>query len=276
MSDHGDTKETSLRKASSASTLARMRIRDVSITYQSPQGQVPAVSNFSLDIHEGEFVSLVGPSGCGKSTLLHAVAGLIEPGCGDILIDGNPATEARDLGRIGLAQQDSSLLPWRDVTDNIRLLLELTGQRGPAVEHRVKDLIDLVGLVGFEHAKPAELSGGMRQRVALARALALEPSILLMDEPFGALDEITRHKMGVELTRICQESRPTVLFVTHSLEEALFLGDRVIMLTARPARIWEEVVVDFPRPRKAELRADEKFTRQVATMSARLLTASGL
>lgn len=252
---------------------AAISCRDVTISYQTAHGPVTAVNSFSLDVRPGEFVSLVGPSGCGKSTLLHAVAGLIDIGSGSLTVGGVTPTEARYSGKIGLAQQDSSLLPWRDVVSNIRLLLELTRRKDKNTDAAISELVSLVGLSGFEKAKPAELSGGMRQRVALARALALNPLILLMDEPFGALDEITRHKMGAELTRIWEESRPTVLFVTHSLEEALYLGDRVIMLSSRPATIWEEVEVGYERPRRPSLRSSEAFTRQVATLAQRLQEA---
>lgn len=252
---------------------ATISIRDVTISYESSHQSVKAVDSFSLDVRRGEFVSLVGPSGCGKSTLLHAVAGLLDIGSGTLTVDGVPPTVARYNGQIGLVQQDSSLLPWRDVVSNIRLLLELTHRAGKDTDETIRELVSLVGLSGFEKAKPSELSGGMRQRVALARALALDPVILLMDEPFGALDEITRHRMGAELTRIWETSRPTVLFVTHSLEEALFLGDRIIMLSSRPATIWEEVDVAYERPRRPDLRSTEAFTRQVAKLALRLQEA---
>ena len=216
-----------------------------------------ALSNFSLDIAQGEFVSIVGPSGCGKSTFLNIVLGLIEPASGAVQLNGTrisgPGQER------AMVFQEFGLLPWRSVTANVELGLELKGIPSAKRAARAKELINLVGLEGFENHYPHELSGGMKQRVGLARALATEPEVLLMDEPFAALDAQTRDLMQSELLQIWERSKKTVLFVTHSIEEAAYLSDRVIVMTARPGRTKDVIQIDLPRPRDYEMRLTPKF-----------------
>jgi NitT/TauT family transport system ATP-binding protein len=229
-----------------------IEISDLSLTYRSDHGPVHAVSAASFNVRRNEFVSLIGPSGCGKSSLLKLIADLIPPSSGAILIDGKAPRVLRRQRQIGFLFQDSTLLPWQTVIENVRFLNRISG-RDQRPEMAV-ELIKQVGLAGFENAMPHELSGGMKQRVSIARALMLDPLLLLMDEPFGALDEITREKMNTELLRIWSSNRKTVMFVTHSIAEAVFLSDRVIVMSARPGRIQSIVDIDLPRPRHGDMR----------------------
>lgn len=205
--------------------------------------EVVALSSVDLTVGPGEFVSLIGPSGCGKSTLLRLVADLDRPTGGSIEVFGKPARQARLDQDYGIAFQQAGLLPWRTVAANVELPLQLHGVDGRKA--RVAELLDLVGLTDFAKSRPDQLSGGMQQRVAIARSLAEKPRLLLMDEPFGALDEITRERLQLELVRICRETGAAVLFVTHSIPEAVFLSDRVVVMTPRPGRITD--VVDVPQ-----------------------------
>jgi NitT/TauT family transport system ATP-binding protein len=222
-----------------------------------------AVADFSFGVEPGEFVSLLGPSGCGKSTLLRIVAGLTPPSSGSVRIAGGLPAEAQRDKRVGMVFQQAALMPWRTVAGNVSLPLEVN-RRG--VENRVSrdmiaDLLKLVGLAEFDSAYPHQLSGGMQQRVAIARALVFNPDILLMDEPFGALDEITRDQMRYELLRIWSAARKTVVFVTHSIAEAIVLSDRIVVMSARPGRVREVVRVDLPRPRDERLESSAAFLR---------------
>ncbi len=216
-----------------------------------------ALAAVDLEIPRGQFISLLGPSGCGKTTLLKMVGALMAPTSGDILVDGESVEAALKQRKFGFVFQDATLLPWKNVVDNAGLLLDITGQRD--IDARVRELLRVVGLEGFEKYYPAQLSGGMKQRVSLARALALEPDILLMDEPFAALDAITRDRMGEELLKILDGSR-TVVFVTHSIAEAVLLSDRVVVLSARPGRVVADVIIDLPRPRSGEVRHSPEFS----------------
>jgi NitT/TauT family transport system ATP-binding protein len=218
---------------------------------------VHALAGISVAIGAGEFVTIVGQSGCGKTTLLKILAGLLQRSGGSVTLRGQPVdAPSRD---IGIVFQDPVLLPWRNVIGNVMLPVEVLGLDRRSSVRRAQDLLGLVGLDGFEDKYPHELSGGMRQRVAIARALVHDPSLLLMDEPFGALDAMTREFMNLELLRIWEESGKTIVFITHSIPEAAFLADRVIVMSARPGRIQEIVDVKLPRPRDLDMMASDEF-----------------
>lgn len=245
---------------------------DVVYGYGGPQ-PVTALSGIDLEIMDGEFVSLIGPSGCGKSTLLKVVANLMAPTRGSVSIGGASPEQLRKSGRLGLVFQQANLMPWLTVGKNIGLLRSLVSGHGGEVSANapgVEELIELVGLAGFGDKFAHQLSGGMQQRAALARALALDPALLLMDEPFAALDEITRDRMAFELMRVWQRYRKTVLFVTHSLGEAVLLSDRVVLMSSRPGRIHKIVDIDLPRPRTRETRLDEHYQRLVTELNREL------
>jgi NitT/TauT family transport system ATP-binding protein len=219
------------------------------------------LKGIDVDITDGEFISIVGPSGCGKTTFLRIVAGLEHATSGELRLDGHVVREP-GIDR-GFVFQSDSLLPWRSVLANAMVGLEVAGQAGPAEKSRTMKLLKLVGLGGFENYYPRQLSGGMRQRVNLARALAVDPQILLMDEPFSALDAQTREIMQTELMRIWEQGRKTVLFVTHQIDEAVFLSDRILVFARRPGRILESVRVDLPRPRALSIKRTPEFVRYV-------------
>ncbi len=239
---------------------AFIRIRDLGMTFGDREGPVEALRDISLEIARGTFVSLLGPSGCGKSTLLRHIGGLLSPTGGSVLLQGRPAAEALRDRPFGFVFQDAALLPWRTALHNATLLQEIVhgdDRDRSAQEARAQQLLALMGLEGFAHHYPHQLSGGMRQRVAIARALAIDPAILLMDEPFGAVDTITREKLNVDLLRIWEELRITVVFVTHSILEAVFLSDVVYVMSARPGRIVERLAIGLPRPRALDLLESE-------------------
>jgi NitT/TauT family transport system ATP-binding protein len=239
-----------------------------------PSGQT-AVSKASFEVGFGEFVSLVGPSGCGKSTLLRMIAGLIAPTSGRMLIHEQLAVEARRRERIGFVFQEPRLLPWRSAAHNVRLPLELDGSARAKQDVRVPDVLTLVGLTGRDAAKsPRMLSGGMRMRVSLARALVTDPDLLLLDEPFGALDDILRQQLNAELVRIWMQRRPTTIFVTHNVAEAVYLSQRILVVTPAPGRIAASVTVPFDYPRESDLRATAEFARCTGDVSDRLRETS--
>lgn len=236
-----------------------LSIRALHASFRGQQGDLDALADVSFEVARGEFVCLIGPSGCGKSTLLRIVAGLLEPSAGEVVLDGQPL---RAPGRrVGLVFQQPMLLPWRTVQQNIALPLELAGRPPEEIRQQTQALVRLVGLTGFEDEYPQHLSGGMAQRAAIARALAQNPAMLLLDEPFGSLDALTRERMAGELLRIWDEMRTTVLMVTHSVEEAALLADRVVVLSPRPGRVVEILPVSLPRPRSAALLADPRLQR---------------
>ena len=241
---------------------AHISIQGVDVVYEAGQRKLMAVSNVSLDVARGEFVSVIGPSGCGKTTLLRVIGGLQAPTSGTVRIDGDLPAVAQRAKQIGFVFQDPSLLPWRDVTGNVKLPIQVNRDEEQDRSETPETLIDLVGLGEFKRYYPHQLSGGMQQRVALARSLVTAPSLLLMDEPFGALDEITRSAMRFELLRLRQKAEAascTVVFVTHSIAEAVLLSDRVVVMSPQPGRIVRTLDVDLPRPRDELVEESAEF-----------------
>jgi NitT/TauT family transport system ATP-binding protein len=243
----------------------------VHLNYTFEDGPLHVLADISLTIKAGAFVVIVGPSGVGKSTLLRLLAGLLRPSSGQITLGGQPPSQSRDP--IGLVFQRDNLMPWRTVTENVRLPLELQGKNGRVTQQRVQEMIDLVGLPGFEQSYPAQLSGGMAQRVALARALVHQPELLLLDEPFGALDALTRERMGQELLRIWQAMPVTVFMVTHSISEAALLADEVLVMggdpgNGRPATITHHIPIQLPRPRQFAMQSTAEFQEYAAKIRA--------
>ncbi len=236
-----------------------IRLADVSRTFEARGQTTEALRSVSLDCAPGSFTALIGPSGCGKSTILRLCLGLDTANAGTVTVDDLSPTEATRKGITGVAFQDAALLPWRSVENNIALPLDVLGLKRTDYRQRIAELIALVGLKGFENALPAELSGGMRQRVAIARSLVTTPKVLFLDEPFGALDQILRKQMNIELQRIWMETRATTLLVTHGIDEAVFLADRVVVMQSRPGRIAKIIDIDLPRPRDPRLFNEEHF-----------------
>lgn len=238
---------------------ALVHAQDVSVTYC---GAIRALADLDFEIPPGQFVSLVGPSGCGKSTLLRAIAGLLDPTSGALRVAGlSPTAARRQAARLSLVFQDATLLPWRSVRDNVRLPLELCRTARDAQDTPISTALAMVGLSDFARRFPSELSGGMRMRVSLARALVTEPELLLLDEPFGALDDLTRQSLNNELLRLWEARRWTAVFVTHNIAEAVYLSQRILVMSPRPGRIVADIHVSLPMPRSSELRTSADFAR---------------
>ena len=258
---------TSASPTPDASAAPVVHLAGVDKTFQRDGTVVTtALSGIDLDIARGEFISLIGPSGCGKSTLLRVIGDLIAPSRGTVEVNGKPAAQARRDRDYGMVFQAPVLFDWRTVEDNVKLPLELMGYDGDRRTARAKEMLDLVELGDFLKHHPYQLSGGMQQRVAIARALAFEPAILLMDEPFGALDEMTRERMNQEVLRIWEATGTTIVFVTHSIPEAVFLSSRVVVMSARPGRITDVIEVDLPRPRGIATREEPRYFELVTAV----------
>ena len=239
-------------------------VRGVSKVFnERGDNRVKALDDINLDVRPGEFVALLGPSGCGKSTLLRLIGDLIQPSAGAIQVNGKSAHQARLDRDYGIVFQQATLYEWRTIARNVQLPLEVMKYSREMREARTKEMLQLVQLEEFERHYPWQLSGGMQQRVSIARALAFEPSLLLMDEPFGALDEMTRERMQMELLRIWSQTQTTVIFVTHSISEAVFLSNTVVVMSARPGRVAGVIAMDLPRPRTFETREDARFFAKV-------------
>jgi NitT/TauT family transport system ATP-binding protein len=241
-----------------------VELEKVSVRFTTDRGTISALDGIDLNVPKGGFLTLLGPSGCGKSTLLRVVADIIKPTTGMARVFGGNPSEARSRRDIGFVFQDAALLPWRTVLENVTLPLEVGGGAPAGRERDPRELLNLVGLGGWENALPHELSGGMRQRVSIARALVSSPRLLFMDEPFGALDEITRDRLNEELLAVWERTGTTILFVTHSIYEAAFLGQEVLLLAARPGRVRERVPVGLPMPRKIAMRETPEFVALVS------------
>jgi NitT/TauT family transport system ATP-binding protein len=240
------------------------------------RGGVVALEGIDLEVDAGELVSLIGPSGCGKSTLLRVVGDLTRPTSGEVVVNGKSAHQARVDRDYGIVFQDAVLYDWRTVARNIALPLEMLGWDRRRRAERVQEMVGLVELTGFEGHHPWQLSGGMQQRVSIARALSFDPALLLMDEPFGALDEMTRERLNMELLRIWQQAGSTILFVTHSISEAVFLSTRVVVMSPRPGRIAGIVPIDLAQPRTVETREDPRYFELVTEVRELLRAAGGV
>ena len=254
-----ESARTSANVASTSAAGPVVNVAGVSKTFETSGGRTNALEDINLSIEPGEFVSLIGPSGCGKSTLLRLIGDLTAPTSGNVTVNGKPARQARLDRDYGIVFQAPVLFDWRSVQANVALPLEVKGVSGPDRDRRVQQMLELVELRDFARHYPYQLSGGMQQRVSIARALALEPSILLMDEPFGALDEMTRERMNSEVQRIWQQTATTVVFVTHSIPEAVFLSSKVVVMSPRPGRIVREIAIDLPRPRTDDTRETPRY-----------------
>jgi NitT/TauT family transport system ATP-binding protein len=261
------------RRARDAGVVA-ISVRELSKNYPARDDSVHALQQVSFSVKEAEFVALVGPSGCGKSTLLKILAGLLPASSGHAFLRGTPIVAPRR--DIGVVFQSPVLLPWRNTLENVLLPVDVQRLGADRYRRKALELLSLVGLQEFAHCYPRELSGGMQQRVAIARALIHDPAILLMDEPFGALDAMTREQMNLELQRIWLERRKTVFFITHSIPEAVFLADRVLVMTARPGRIIDDFAVEIPRPRRLEAMNLGEFSATVHSIRARFQARGAL
>lgn len=260
----GVAADATVGNAPAVGAASLLGVDDVSVRFETAQGSVTAVDRVSFDVREGEFISVIGPSGCGKSSLFNVIGGLLGASAGEVRIGGE--TICGPHASIGMVFQEESTFPWLSVLDNVAFPLEMAGMGRAARLSKARDIIALVGLHGFESRYPSELSGGMRQRVSIARTLASEPKILLMDEPFAALDEQTRLLLGDKLLQIQSELKQTCLLITHSITEAVQLSDRVLVMTYRPGRVKRIVDIDLPRPRTSDVVSSAAFGKYVATI----------
>jgi NitT/TauT family transport system ATP-binding protein len=249
-------------------------VQGLSKVFALKNEQFQALGDVSIHVADGEFCSLIGPSGCGKSTLLRIIAGLLEPSEGEVLVRGQHSSVAREKREFGFVFQDAVLLPWRTARENVELPMVVAGISRAERRRKALEMLELVGLGDFSEAMPANLSGGMSRRVAIARSLVLDPAFLMLDEPFGALDEITRQRMNVELQRIWMAERCTAVLVTHTVSEAVFLSDRVFVMASRPGRVIAEHVVDLPRPRTLEMLTDPAFFEHTRALTQVLLSGT--
>ncbi len=247
------------------SALPIVSFKGVDRRFKTPDGQITtALLDINLDIYPGEFVSIIGPSGCGKSTLIRIAGDLLAPSNGEVMVNGKPPHQTRLNREYGMVFQAATLYEWRSVMKNIELPLEIMRWPAEKRESRAREMLELVQLSDFASNYPWQLSGGMQQRVAIARALTFEPSLLFMDEPFGALDEITRERMNIELLNIWQKTKTTVMFITHSIQEAVYLSSRIIVMSPRPGKIIDDITIDLPYPRAPEVRDSETFFHLVS------------
>jgi NitT/TauT family transport system ATP-binding protein len=261
--DPAATRRTADAGAELISSTKRLAVdvRNVSLTFETADGKIDALSNVSLQVADGEFVSFIGPSGCGKTTMLRVIADLQQPTSGTLLVNGMSAEQARLARRYGYVFQAPALFPWRTIEKNIKLPLEIMGFSESEQRQRAARYLALVNLTGFERKFPWQLSGGMQQRVSIARALSFDPELLLMDEPFGALDEIVRDHLNAQLLQLWDKTGKTVLFVTHSIPEAVFLSTRIVVMSPRPGRIIDVIDCNFPRDRSLEVRETPEFLK---------------
>jgi NitT/TauT family transport system ATP-binding protein len=251
--------ESSTSPAPGGAGQVLLSAKNIRLEYRSKKSTTLAVDDLSMDIARGDFVSVLGPSGCGKSTLIKMFSGLLKPTAGSIELNGTPVTQPR--GDVGIVFQTPTLLPWKNVLDNVLVPVRALGKDSPAQQAKALELLRLIGLERFAKSYPAELSGGMQQRVGIARGLMHDPDLLLMDEPFSALDTMTRDHMSLELQRIWMATRKSVLFITHSIPEAVFLSDRIVVMSARPGRITRVIDVDLPRPRTLATLQEPRFNQ---------------
>ena len=254
-------------------SLSHISVNELSHSFKTEHGNLNAIINININVDHGDFVSVIGPSGCGKTTLLKCIGGLIDPADGYVCINGSPVKESIQEKSMGMVFQDPCLLPWKTVIQNVELLASLNGQDKEDTSSLALSILNTVGLTDFRSYYPFQLSGGMKQRVSLARALCLEPSVLLMDEPLGSLDEITRSTLRYELANIWESTGKTIVLVTHSISEAVLLSDRIIVMSKRPGRIMGELDIDLERPRKEATEESEQF--QVYVRMIKELLAAG-
>ena len=270
--ENAETQENTSQQPEEKHGRLMIVIKDLSLVFQTNDGPVNALSQINLDIHEGDFVSFIGPSGCGKTTLLRVIADLEQPTSGQIEVDGTSPADARLNRMYGYVFQAPALFPWRTIADNCALPMEISAQPKARQQKQIDKYLQMVGLQNFHNKYPWQLSGGMQQRASIARALCIEPELLLMDEPFGALDEITRDHLNMELLRIWQETQKTIVFVTHSIPEAVLLSTHIVVMSPRPGRITKIIKSPLPKQKTLQLRDSDEFHALAAEIRTALAT----